>query len=501
MKPCTFSRCLSLLLALLLCTSALLACNNEPAPDNTPDDTPTDTPNDTPDTPADPEPEPESEAPTYRVLIASDTHCTDLMDWYGLTNEERMELWYDSVIAEHKRDPFDLIIIAGDISLDTHAGETCYTKGYSTSEIFMEDYVGALPKSIPVFVLAGNHESQYDEDWVDMTGNSRQCTYVLGNNTFIMLDSFEAAIGEVDNGGPYTQANVAYIKEQMEAYPENNVYLVSHTFPIDEGMGGESAEFRELLCDERIIGLFGGHTHLNTLVQYNESCGNKIQAQTGNFSYTNGSFDTAFWGFRELIITEDSAITNYIQVECDVVLNGEERHYDRKLTESVDFMNPATFNDFVADDGTKYTKLYDYINYASIQGDAGNNAGEEANAVLDGKEHTKWCLPSWKTGTATMSWSMTEPVKLLGYVITTGNDEPARTPKTWTLFAGNSPEDMKIIDDREGVEITSLPRTNSEVFIISNPGEYQYYELVITENAGGATMYQFSELILLGAHE
>ena len=36
MKPCTFSRCLSLLLALLLCMSALLACNNEPAPDKNP---------------------------------------------------------------------------------------------------------------------------------------------------------------------------------------------------------------------------------------------------------------------------------------------------------------------------------------------------------------------------------------------------------------------------------------------------------------------------------
>lgn len=278
MKYSFFPRVLSLLLALLLCASVLLACNNEPALEQTPDDQGGEQ---TPDTPNEPTPEPEPEAPTYRILIASDTHCTDLMDWYGVSNDDRMELWLDSVLEEHDRQPFDLIIIAGDISLDTHAGETCYTKGYSTSEIFMEDYVAFLPKNVPVFVLAGNHESQYEEDWVAMTGNSRQCTTVVGNNTFIMLDSFEAAIGEVDNGGPYTQANVAYIKEQMEAYPENNVYLVSHTFPIDEGMGAESAEFRELLCDERIIGLFGGHTHLNTLVQYNESCGNHPY----NYSY------------------------------------------------------------------------------------------------------------------------------------------------------------------------------------------------------------------------
>ena len=489
-------RLFSALLALLLCASVLLACNNEP----TPDDTPTDTPNDTSDIPADPEPEPEPEpeAPTYRVLIASDTHCTDLMDWYGLTNEERMELWYDSVMAEHKRDPFDLIIIAGDISLDTHAGETCYTKGYSTSEIFMEDYVSALPKNVPVFVLAGNHESQYEEDWVAMTGNSRQCSYVLGNNTFIMLESFEAAIGEVDNGGPYTQANVAYIKEQMDAYPENNVYLVSHTFPIDEGMGGESAEFREILCDERVIGLFGGHTHLNTLVQYNETCGNKIQAQTGNFSYTNGSYDTAFWGFRDLIITEDSAISSYIQVECDVVLNGEERHYDRKLTEVVDFMNPPNFGEYTDADGTVYTKLYDYIDYASIKGVAGQLNYPAIN-MLDDTDHSEWFPLFDGKQQAVITWEMTEPTAIANYVMVTGFHDLRCTPTSWTLYAGDSLNDLEPIDVREKVEMPDTARTHSQVFSI-DPDlvfDYTYYQLVFTGNDTGTPGYEISEMIIL----
>ena len=486
-------RCLSLLLALLLCTSVLLACNNEPTPDTTPDDQPID---DTSDTPVEPEPEPEPEAPTYRILIASDTHCTDLLEWYGLTNEDRMELWYDSVMAEHERQPFDLIIINGDISLDTHNGETCYTKGYSTSEIFMEDYVSELPKNVPVFVLAGNHETQYDEDWVDMTGNSRQCTAVVGNNTLIMLDSFEAAIGMAD--GPYTQANVAYIKEQMDAYPENNVYLVAHTFPIDEGMGSESAEFRELLCDERVIGLFGGHTHLNTLVQYNETCGNKIQAQTGNFSYTNGSYDTAFWGFRDLVITEDSAISSYIQVECDVVLNGEERHYDRKLTEVVDFLNPPNFGEYTAADGTVYTKLYDYIDYSSIQGVSGQLNYPAIN-MLDDTDHSEWFPLFDSKQQAVITWEMTEPTAIESYIMVTGFHDLRCIPTSWTLYAGDSLSLMEEIDVRVKVDMPDTARTHSQVFTIDPDyvGYYKYYRLVFTGNDTGTPGYEISEMIIL----
>jgi hypothetical protein len=113
-------RLIALLLALLMCTGMLLACNDEPSPEPTPDEQP-ETP-DAPDTPDEPQPAPEE--PSYRILIASDTHCTDLMDWYGVADEDRLQMWVDSVLAEHELQPFDLIIIAGDISLDTHAGET-----------------------------------------------------------------------------------------------------------------------------------------------------------------------------------------------------------------------------------------------------------------------------------------------------------------------------------------------------------------------------------------
>jgi hypothetical protein len=499
------ARLIALLLALLMCTGMLLACNDEPSPEPTPDEQP-ETP-DAPDTPDEPQPAPEE--PSYRILIASDTHCTDLMDWYGVADEDRLQMWVDSVLAEHELQPFDLIIIAGDISLDTHAGETCYTKGYSTSEIFVEEYVSQLPEDVPVFILPGNHETIPEDDWVALTGNSRQCTTVVGNNTFIMLDTFANIEGANALEPPYTPVDVAYVKEQMEAYPENNVYLVAHTFPIDEGMGAESAAFREILCDERVIGLFGGHTHLNTIVQYNESCGNKIQAQTGNYSYTNGSYDTAFWGFRDLIITKDSATTSYIQATCEVVLGGEERSYERKLTEVVDFMNPPDFNQYVAADGTVYRKLYDYIDRSSIQGVAGQLNYPAVN-LLDGVDHSEWFPLFDGNQQSVISWEMTEEVEVLAYVLVTGFHDTNCIPVSWTLYAGDSYSLLEPIDVQEKAIMPSTTRTHSQVFTIDpdNVGYYQYYRLVFTGNATGSPGYlatspgyEASELILLAAEE
>ena len=52
-----------------------------------------------------------------RVLLTSDIHyCTAA--YYGVEGKDRLQLWVDSVNAEHKREPLDLIIVVGDMSLD-----------------------------------------------------------------------------------------------------------------------------------------------------------------------------------------------------------------------------------------------------------------------------------------------------------------------------------------------------------------------------------------------
>lgn len=268
----------------------------------------------------------------YRVLITSDIHCTDLEDWYGVSNEARLEHWLCQIHAEHAQQPFDLILIPGDISLDYHENRTPFDKGYSTAYLFMKMYGSRLPEGVPVLVTAGNHEQFPEEVWQKITGNKRQCHAVVGNHTFIMLDGFrEALLPTYDSADVYSPMDVGYIRELLDRYPDNHVWLLSHWFEMKE----ESEEFRRLVAGEpRIKGLFMGHSHEHQLIPLGPEFGNKVIAQTGNFSYTmSGAHTGGFWGFRDLLIREEKAVSRYIMVDSDVVLEEGSVHFDRRVSE------------------------------------------------------------------------------------------------------------------------------------------------------------------------
>lgn len=272
----------------------------------------------------------------YRVLLTSDIHCTDLEDWYGIRDEVRMQRWLEDVLAEHARHPFDLILIPGDISLDYHAEKTPFEKGYSTAYLFMKMYASRLPAGVPVLTGAGNHEQFPDAVWQKITGNPRQCHGVVGNHTFIMLDGFREALKTTyDSSDVYSPMDVAYIRELLGRYPENHVWLISHYFDLER----ESDAFRKLVAEEpRIKGLFMGHTHEHQLIPMGPEWGDKIIAQTGNYSYTmSGAANGGFWGFRDLVIEDDKAVSSYIMTGSDVILEEGPVHFDRWVNEIAEY--------------------------------------------------------------------------------------------------------------------------------------------------------------------
>lgn len=273
----------------------------------------------------------------YRILITSDIHCTDLEGWYGVSDDRRMEHWLREIHREHERQPFDLILIPGDISLDYHDNRTPFDKGYSTAYLFMKMYASRLPEGVPVLVTAGNHEQFPEETWRKITGNPRQCHAVVGNHTFVMLDGFREALRPTyDSTDAYSPMDVGYIRELLDRYPDNHMWLLSHWFE----MGEESEEFCRLVAEEkRIRGLFMGHSHEHQLIPLGQAFGDKVIAQTGNFSYTMSGAETGgFWGFRDLLISEACAVSRYIMVDSDVVLEGKEVHFDRQITEIQEYM-------------------------------------------------------------------------------------------------------------------------------------------------------------------
>ncbi len=277
----------------------------------------------------------EADDTVYRVLLASDIHCTHLAEWYGVSNDDRMQHWVDSVLKEHEIQPIDLLLLLGDYSLDhwvVGTGGSWLNEGISTTELFFKEYVSQLPDEIEIFAVAGNHEQFGDEKWVELTGNHRQGAVTLGDNLFLMLDTFGTNLDPTQHSdGTYLPADVEFIRQQMAAHPNKKVYLCAHWL---DG-GAESAEFRDITYDDRVKALFMGHNHLSTASPYT-GLGLKPLAYTGNFSYTNDqNTEDSFWGFRELMIFPDNAISRYIVVESQAVVNGQPFSVDRHYTDSV----------------------------------------------------------------------------------------------------------------------------------------------------------------------
>ena len=457
----------------------------------------------------------ETDDTELRILLASDTHHTYLQEWYGVSSEERMQNWVKSIKKEHAENPFDLILLCGDYSLDYWiSGGSVLKDGISTAKTFMEDYASQLPEDIPIFILPGNHDLQTEETWFEMTGNYRSGTVLLGDTLFILPDTYGAVLEPAyKSDGVYTPIDVAWVKEMMDKYPDTDVYIVAHYIDLSK----ESEEFQALVGNnDRIKGMFMGHTHANAVVTLNKALwSNKTIAQTGNFSYYNGSADLSanFWGFRELVIMPDAAYSQYIIVESDADTDGDGdfEHLERQTVEPVIYYGEVPEIEIAGpyDSLSEYVNVYDKIDQSSITGDAGVSEEEGLNAAFDGDIYSKYCVSTviGEDGTRTIQWAMTEPVALDAYAFFTGNDASYRDPWAWTLYGSNDPDGeewtelSKVLEANED-DVPEERYTVTSAFSIDDSNEYQYYKFVITDNREHRSIekyghYQFSELVLL----
>ena len=262
----------------------------------------------------------------YRILLTSDIHCTDLDEWYGVTNDDRMQKWVDAVLDQHAKRPFDLILIVGDISLDFHCDITPYEKGYSSARYFAEHYLSQLPKDVPLRLIAGNHEFGYtNEEWKTITGQERESYAIVGDQLFILLDSFQ---------GELAPDRLRFTRNLLDRFPSHDVWIISHYFELpfsDDDFG------KLIATTPRIKGLFMGHTHQCHVIPLGEDFGNKTVVQLGNFSFTRGNYQTTFWGLRDLLIYPHKAISRYLQLENDVVIRGTPTHIEARISDVAEY--------------------------------------------------------------------------------------------------------------------------------------------------------------------
>lgn len=277
----------------------------------------------------------------FRICITSDMHYAPQLEgregyYYGVSMDDRLQLWVDLILEEHKKQPYDLIVINGDTALDYWSGGgTMLASGANYTEIFMEKYVSQLPDGVPVLVMPGNHEQFGEEEWQAITGNSREETYVLGNNLFIMPDTYANNLNPtVDSDGSASKIDEEWMRELLAEYPDHNVYVIGHY------MMKQSGSFWRMVKEyDNIIAFFSGHTHYATALKGNASSyGGKYMVETGNFSYNKGAVvEDNFWGICDLVITGEHATCKYIMAECDVTLYGEKVHLERKEINEIEF--------------------------------------------------------------------------------------------------------------------------------------------------------------------
>lgn len=140
------------------------------------------------------------------------------------------------------------------------------------------------------------------------------------------------------------------------------------------------------------------------------------------------------------------------------------------------------------------------------------NAGgnESADNIKDRNPDTKWYegdgpAPSGSQP-ITAIYTLSQPGKANGYVITSGNDFDKRDPKSWTILGSNNDSAAQNADDASWVELdkrsgqTFPDRHGAQGYAIAaeKQNAYKYYQLRITENNANTNEFQIADWTLTG---
>ncbi len=117
-------------------------------------------------------------------------------------------------------------------------------------------------------------------------------------------------------------------------------------------------------------------------------------------------------------------------------------------------------------------------------------AGEIATNVADGDPYTKWLVFE---PTGWLTFTMSEPVTIVKYALTSANDAPGRDPKDWTLYGSHDGSSWTALDSRTGQDFTD--RFQTKVYEFSNSTAYDHFKLDITANHGDPIV-QLAEVVL-----
>lgn len=283
---------------------------------------------------------------THRVILVSDMHYTteetteELKALYpeantsaaagktfGYTQEEKIEAILDDIDDFTENYPIDAVMVLGDLSLDDY-GFRNLPESYLKN--FRKDFLDEL--EYPWYAIAGNHDSYPNEEWKAIIGTDRQFSVKIGDAAFIMLDTFADELATGASGSPYVGVDVEWLEKELEKYPTETIFLCSHHYKPTAA----DYKFTRLLREnDRIICMFHGHTHKNTLVAP-EELNYKALANIGGYAY-DGDDSSGAWDFSQF---DDDWAWGYQVLEWN---DTEVRTYHVKTPRSYTGSN-GTFN-------------------------------------------------------------------------------------------------------------------------------------------------------------
>lgn len=142
-------------------------------------------------------------------------------------------------------------------------------------------------------------------------------------------------------------------------------------------------------------------------------------------------------------------------------------------------------------------KKYEDITFTVLEATEGVSSNEQADRLFDFNAATKWCITDFSG--AEVIFELSEPVKITGYSILTGEDNETfmgRNPVSWELAGSVDCSNWVVLDSK--VDSDALPEKNNVKCDFKVSGvdkEYKYYKLTISENKSDYCM-QISEFSL-----
>jgi len=126
----------------------------------------------------------------------------------------------------------------------------------------------------------------------------------------------------------------------------------------------------------------------------------------------------------------------------------------------------------------------------TASGDNGATWGEGVDKLIDGILTTKWSVDA---PTAWIQFAYNEAKMWNKYSLTSGNDDPTRDFKDWTLQASNDGTAWTTLDTKTGHPQWAA-RNSTLDFDFTNLNSYKFYKFDITANNGNTGATQLSEI-------